>query len=541
MFTGICQQQRPRVSANTTRTMPPANFDLNSDSTLRVMGVVGGHLHGHYSIVGGTHYVWFRQGAAAPDPGLYVAALGALTGVETVLPASGQTGTQVATAVAAALTTAGFTASSTGADVTVNSATWTPGVITYTEPAYQGMVGVHDSRIENGIVSAGNLDGLRMAQIDPTYLPATDFLVSGLAVRIGDDHTAAVAVGLYQGGPADDDLTGAAYLGALGVTTPANGANVWDYIQSSGIVVDPSAGRLWIAFSTSSSATELEFVISSQTQGASSSFLIHNTNQCVITAAGADDIATSDPTAFPASLTGTGANEQGIPPFRIAIQEVSTLQSNMSPQFEFGTQVQKLNGVRSPTHGFTGSSTNQFIVGNNYNVPSDMRGLELSEMYLAYASYTLGENMRLILATGGDAADDMNNAVFYDVGQTSGTVSNTWHSVASVPTGIPITEGTRVWLALKNEGTGTTELAFAPTGQVNQFEGVDWGPALWYGGESTESERANANPFVTVADTTIDFDAAVADPVGAHTFDGNNIQQSNNVGIRATAVTTGWA
>ena len=120
---GPAQQQRQRATGSITRTMPPANFELASDHTLRMMGVVGGHLHGHYSIVGGTHYVWFRQGTAAPDPGTYVAALGGLTGVEVILPASSQTATQVATAVAAALTGAGFTSSSVGADVTVNSAT----------------------------------------------------------------------------------------------------------------------------------------------------------------------------------------------------------------------------------------------------------------------------------------------------------------------------------------------------------------------------------------------------------------------------------
>ncbi len=535
----MAQQQTRGAAASITRTMPPANFDVGSDHTLRAMGLVGGHLHGHYSIVGGTHYVWFRQGDAAPDPGAYVAALGGLTGVETVLPASGQTDAQVATAVAGALTGAGFTASALGADVTVNSATWTPGAISYTEAAYQGMVGVHDVRIEDGITSAGNINSLRLAQIDPADLPATDFLVNGIAVRIGDVHTSNFALGLYQGGAADDDLNGCTYLGALGTTDTANGANVWEYVQSSGIVVDPTAGRLWIAFSTTLATSELEFVISSQAQGSTSSFVIHNTNQCIVNASGGEAVSTTDPATFPASLTATGATEQGIPPFRMAIQEISTLQSNMAPEFDFGTMVGKLNGQRAADPGFTGSSGNDFIVGNSYNVPATMLGLELAEMYLAYNTYNPGDNMRLFLAVGGDAIDDVNNAFFYDLGQTSGSGVG-WHSSVA-PAGVPLAAGTRVWMILKHDGLSGTQIAFAPTGAANQFEGFEWGAAPWYNGEATESEYAATNPFVTVPTTTIDFDQAVADPIGATFFDGNHIQQSNNVGTRGRAVTRGWA
>ncbi len=489
--------------------------------------------------------MWFRQGDAAPDPGTYVAALGGLTGVEVALPASGQTDAQVATAVAAALTGAGFTSSALGADVTVNSATWTPGPISYAESAYQGMVGAHDSRVETSF-NANGLDGLRLAQIDPAALPATDFIVNGLTAFIGSNHSSDIAFGLYQGGVADDDLTGAVYLGALGTTDTANGTETWDYVQSSGIVVDPTAGRLWIAFSTSNSATRMRFPFGSQTHGMNSSFVIHNTDQCAMLVDPADDVATSDPSTFTATLTGAGSTELGVPPFRIAIQEVSTLQSNMAPEFEFGTQVQKLNGQRSAAHGFTGSSGNEFIVGNSYNVPAGMLGLEVAQMFLAYDSYGAGDDMRMFLAVGGDAVDDMRNAVFYDLGQTTGGNASEWHATAIAPTGVPLAAGTRVWMVLKYDGLGTSQIAFAATGATNLFEGVEWGPALWYNGESTESEFSETNPEVPAnppPNTTIDFDPAVADPPNglAHAFDGGNIQNSNNVGTRARAVTRGWA
>ncbi len=533
------------TSGGVTVTMPPANWDL-SQNTARTMGRTGGHLALHYWLLGTTHYVWYRQGSAQPDPAIASPAeLAGRTGIRVDLPASAQTAAQVATATASAIdAVSGFGATAVGDDVQVTGAsTASAGGTAFSARGREGIIGTPDNR--SMTLNSFAAPSLRACLLDTSDWGGVPVVLTGFALGIGNTHSSGVVVSVWQGGSADDEFNTATPLGVLGTTSGDGTVSQTVYVQSDGVYVDPSLGRVWLAIMHASGGAELSFTWYSQASATGNNYVTTGNNAIHLMTSGP---SSSDPEDLPASLGTVASSELGMLACQVSFVEASNFQCNMAPTFDFGTLHAVEVGQRDTTAILPDSSDDELVVGNSYNIPSDMRGLELYRTGVCYATHVNGSDYCAHLGVGGAAVDDWSGATVYEVGQTSGTATG-WVYVQA-PAGIPLTEGTRVWLLLEFDGSGSA-LAFDQN-EGNIFEDDHFGPAVFYNGRTTESEFAPlTNPIVSEGEqtTNLDYDPSSTGLQAANSApgpwvvmpDGFNFTNDNNVGTHGTATTTGFA
>lgn len=519
----------------TTFTVPAGFYD-DDDAILRSTGRMGGLLTLHYIQLGTTHYVWFRQGDAAPDPGDYVAALSGLTGIEVSLGTSHQTRAQVATAIASAVTTfgGGLSATSSSDEVTVNGVT--SHAFGSTGPAAAGAAGIlgtPDDRVLslNSFATAS----FRVALLDPADLPSNTFIVTGVDVAVGDTHAAGLVIALYQGGVSDSDPNGATLLGHVGTTAGDGSTFVWDRVFSSGVEVDPSAGRVWVSLMHDAGDFEMSFTWAAQGSSEGNNYIVAGGNVMRLITGGP---SSSDSADLPASVGSVSSSEIGMPAIRLGFVE-TPFQTDCEQVFNIGTLAGLAAGVRDDSFTFSSTSGDELVVGNSFSVPAGWEGVELYEMSINYATHNSGSDYRALFAVGGTADDNLSGATFYDVGQTSGTATG-WNDVAA-PAGIPLAASTRIWLAIKFDAVGGSEISFDANAS-NEYEDEHWGTAYLFNGNTTESEFAPlSNPIVSSGEetTNVDYDPSLADPApGAWTPNGLNFTNDNNVGVAGRARVT---
>ncbi len=552
----------PPLPATVEFTLPPANYAAD-ESTSRNMGRIGGHLALHHVLLGTSHYVWWRQGPASPDPGAdlgsgsaLVPALAGRTGIMVPLPALPQTDAENATATAAAINAVdGLTASSVGAVVEVTGfgmSSVAPGAVSFAARGREGIIGTPDTRAFTRFSTPAS--SMRGHLLDASRWGNVPIVMTGAALGIGATHAQPVVVSVYQGGISDTDFNGATRLGALVITAGDGVTGGPVYIPNSGVYVDPSLGRVWL-MTMHAPGSELSYTWSGQPSATGHDYIVTAGNAVFVEAAG---VASSDPADLPATLgaTNPALNNIGFLAIQIAFVDAALFQCSVAPGFDFGTQAGRATGVRDASFTFTSSTTVGFLTGNPYTVPATMRGLELYQLHVNYAAHALGVDLGAHLGIGGAAVNDWSGATVYHVGPATGAtgIETGWVSTAVAPAGIPLTEGSRVWPLIESPEDVGTANAF-DTGAPNEFEAEHWGLASWYGGAANESGyEPDSSPSTGPGEgsTNLSFDASlygVQDEHDATTNpgpwvvvpNGALVSDGNNAGIYGTAITRGFA
>jgi hypothetical protein len=519
-------------------TLPPANYGAD-EHTARSMGRAGAHLALHYILLGPAHYVWWNHGTS-PDPGAFLAALSGRTGIEVTLAASAQTATQNATAVAAAVDAiAGMSASAAGAVVAVEGAgSASGGATSYSGRGREGILGCPDNRAFTEFSTPGNT--IRGSVLDATRWDSRPIVLTGFALGIGTQHSAAGVIAVYQGGSAG--LPGGATLvGHLG-STSGSGTNTIERVASSGVYVDPADGLIWIMAMYTAGQTRFQYTYGSQASTAGHDWLTTSNNRIYVPGNGT---ASSDPDDLPATLTNgdTGDDATGMLAIQISFVDAATFQCDVMPAFPFGTMAGSSAGLRDATFEFSSSTAVRFVAGNAYDIPATMRGLELLSLSINYAVHTSGEDLAGHLGVGGDAVDDWSGATVHHVGPAGeGGTATGWVETATAAAGIPLAAGTRVRLLIES-GDDSTENAF-DVNASDVFEAPVWGAASWYQGNTSES---GYEPGTSTPTTNLSFDAAIYGVQAGQTAaavivpNGDLVSDDNNAGIFGTAITRGFA
>jgi len=494
----------------------PINEEF-SEEIARDLGRMGSQIVGHHFILDSTYYVWYRHGSAGFDPGTsgYAAELSGLTGIQVTLPAGNVTAAAVATATASAIDGVGsYTAVATGGSITVQELTTVAaGGTSYSASGAAGVFG----NLDNRMIGLNSFSGatLRASQFDLTRLPATPFIITGLRLGIGDTHAGQCAIAIYQGGPADGDYNTATLLGTIGSTTGSGTDEEQFIVCTDGVLVDPSAGRLWVAWAHQAGAFEMSFTWGSQPQASDVDYLLTGGQGSHVMTAGT---SFSDVASFPGTLGSVAASELGIPSFMFSYVS-TTFHSDMTPVGRIGTREQ--DGSL-----FLGASSAPLLVGNSFTTPN-LLGMEVLSASVNYDTHVSGSDYRLEIATGGTADNNFNGAVWQDIGQTTGT-SLGWVDV-DAPSGVSIAPSSRVFITIEFDG-GASALAFDDDTAPGAYGDQNINPAAYYNGGSTESEVDDGSLGGT-ATTTVDFDPSTA-LVGTQTFDGTIYNNGNHVGVR---------
>ncbi len=530
--------------ASITATMPPANWSDSADPA-RTMGRTMAHLSMHYWLLGASHYVWYNHGTT-PDPAIASPAeLSGRTGIEVALTAGAHTDVQVATATATAIdAVAGLSASSSGADVTVvGAASASAGGTGFASRGREGILGTPDDRALT--LNSFPAPTLRASLLDASDWGNEPIVITGFTLGVGDTHDAGIVIAIYQGGSADNNFAGATLLGHVGTTAGDATISQAVRVQSSGVYVDPSLGRVWLALMHSTGDAEMAFTWFSQGSATGNNWITTGNNAIHLMTSGPASSSSGD---LPATLGSVASSELGMPAIQLSFVQAGSFQSNMQPTFDFGTLHEVVAGQRDLAAIGPNSSNDALVVGNSFNVPVDMRGLELLRTAINYDTHVDGSDYCSHLGVGGAAVDDWSGATVYQVGQTSGTATG-WNYV-DAPAGIPLAAGTRVWLLLEFDASGSA-LGF-DSGAANIFEDEHFGEAPWYNGPSSESEYAPlSNPLVSAGQetTNLDYDPASDGLQPANSLpgpwvvvpNGTLFNPGNNVGQFGTALTRGFA
>ncbi|MEC9048859.1 MAG: hypothetical protein VYA51_12685 [Planctomycetota bacterium] len=528
-----------------TATMPPANWSDSSDPA-RTMGRTMAHLSLHYWLLGTGYYVWYNHGTT-PDPAIASPAeLSGRTGIEVTLAAGARTAEQVATATATAIdAVSGLSASSTGADVTVvGAASASAGGTSFDARGREGILGTPDDRALT--LNSFAAPTLRASLLNAADWSSEEIVITGFTLGVGDTHDAGIVIAIYQGGSADDDFDGATLLGHVGTTAGDATTSQAVRVQSSGVYVNPALGRVWVALMHSTGQAEMAFTWYSQNSATGNNWITTGNDAIHLMTAGPASSSAGD---LPATLGTVASSEIGMPAIQLSFVQADSFQSDMHPTFDFGTQHAVVAGQRDTTQLLPGSSDDALVVGNSYNVPSDMRGLYMHRSGICYDTHVDGSDYCAHVGVGGAAVDDFSGASVYQVGQTSGTATG-WNYVAASAQTIPLAAGTRIWLLIEFDASGSA-LSFDP-GTPNIFEDEHFGPAVWYNGPASESEYAPlSNPLVSPGQetTNLDYDPAGDGLQAANSLpgpwtitpNGTNFQPGNNVGTHGTARTFGFA
>lgn len=513
-----------------TVSMPPVNAE-SGEETMRDMGRLGSHIVGHYWLLGGTHYVWYRHNGVGFDPGDFDASLAALDGIEVTLAAGNRTAVQVATATASAIDGEGtYAAESDGDEVT----------ITGTDEAAAGPRSWDDAG-DFGLrgMQTWNLAGLNSypnsatsgALLDPASLPADPIILTGFRVTAGAVHTAQMSVAIYQGGVSDTNFAGATLVGVIGATSgSATSTNLYTPATAP-FLLDPGAGRVWVFWSHDAGGFQAPYPLTSDPNPIHTAAI--DTCDYVITGgAGTFEASgiplSSDPTDWPPTAPAVTNTTVGVTSIAISFVSAADFQCDMRVVGRIGT--------RAAAGALTGTSQATLLVGNSFTTPANI-GMFVLDASVNYFWHESTDHYRLSLAVGGAANNNFSGANFTDIGVATGTATG-WVDVAPGVGTIAIPATSRIFITIHHT-TGVPDssvLAF-DAGAPNAYGPAD-NPAAYYNGNTTESEADNG--FLGGTPSTITFDETVPQS-GVVVIDGTNYNNNNNVGVRMRYAVEGFS
>jgi hypothetical protein len=498
--------------------VPPVSRSA-SDETMRDMGRANAITAGHVVLVGANRYLYLDTGAGSFDPGTFDASLTGRSGIAATLAAGNQAAADVATAIASAITADGaYTASALADVVTVDASTVAFGSRGYGSSSY----GIRGMQYSDGLLPATYFAAasLRACRLDPAALPASPVIVTGGRLVFGTTHTAQVTVAVYQGGTSDSDPAGATLVGVVGTTTGAAtvAPNYWG--TPAPFLLDPSAGRVWVAWMHDVGGVTMPFPLVGSAAGSTSDYAAVG-GQGLFYTAGPSSSNAAD---FPATFTAVTGSFPTFSSIALSYAGASDFQNDFVVRARFGT--------RASASALTSSVNNTLLAGNSYNSP-DLLGMSVVDAGVAYAAHVAGSNYRLSLALGGAAANDFSGANFYDIGEAGG-MDTGWVTVTPSPGAVAIPASTRCWITVHHqEGTPPVSSIAYDAGAPDAF-GPDNNPAAYYGGNTTESE-ADDGTLGGTPSTNVEFEASNPQvvPNGSPlTPNGTIYNNGNNVGVR---------
>lgn len=527
-------------SGGITYRMAPVNAEASEES-MRDMGRVGSHNLGHHYTINGTHAVYTYHAGVGINPQDYDASLAGLTMIRVDLPAGNVDAVTVASLHAAAIEAElGDGTSSSGDEVTIPSATsLAAGSRTWAS------AGRAAGTTSSGILGMRRLDALgsfdfdvgsaRAAQVDTTRWGGRPKIVTGFRWAHSTSHGSQGIVAIFQGGvPGDYDT--AVLRGVVGQTS-GSAVGVWGYYGTAeGVLVDPADGPVWLAWSHPPGMT-VDFNTPAQVQATTSDYVTTGGNTTFLLP-GAP--VWSSPGDVPATLPAPDSGEVGVPAIAISYIDAE-FQNNMRPVGALGTRF----GAGDASLTFSATSGNPLFVGNSFSGPPNIGMVAANDvpMEVNYATHVSGSDYAAHIGFGGLADDDWSRAEFYACGQTSGDAEG-WVPVSGPAEPVPIPPSARIWLNLKFDGVGGSELAFDSDGP-NEYGPLDE-PAAYYNGNTTECEVDDGTLGGPGTETTnMDFDPATpspaTDPATEYTPNGTIFRNENNVGVRGYFAIEGFA
>lgn len=529
--------------AGLTIRLPPVNAEF-SEEAMRDMGRIGSHNVGHYYVISGTHAVYTYHDGIGINPQAFDAALAGVTMIRVDLPAGNVDGDTVASLHAAAIEAElGDGTTSSGDEVNIPSATsiagggrsWaTAGRAAGTTSS--GILGMR--RLEALAGFTFDVGSARAAQVDTSRWGGRRKIVTGFRWAHGPDARTSQAIGvLFQGGT-PGNFEGATRLGVVAQTS-GSAVNVWGYYGTTqGVLVDPANGVLWFAWSHPPGTT-VEFSVPGSSNADTSDYVVTGGN-CTHLLAGDPAPVWSSEADVPAVLPAVGSAETGVPAIALSYVDAE-FQCDMRPVGRIGTRF----GAGDSSLTFGSTSGDPLFVGNSFRAPDNL-GMVASfrePPEVNYATHNLGSDYAVFLGIGGLADDDWSRAEFFRCGQTSGDATG-WVPVAEAFDDIPIPANSRVWVNLKFDGVGGSELSF-DAGTPTPDYGPPDEPAAYYLGNTTECEVDDGTLGGPGTETTnIDFDPAdpspATDPASEYTANGTIHRNNNNVGDRAYFAIAGF-
>lgn len=517
--------------------MAPVNAEASEES-MRDMGRVGSHNLGHYYVISGTHAVYSYHAGVGINPADYDDALDGLTMIRVDLPAGNVDADTVAALHAAAIEAElGDGTTSTGSEVNVPSATsLAAGSRSW------ATAGRAAGTTSSGILGMRRLDALgsfdfdvgsaRAAQLDTSRWGGRRKIITGFRWAHSTSHGSQGIVAIFQGGvPGDYDT--AVRLGVVGQTS-GSAVGVWGYYGTAqGVPVDPTNGPVWIAWSHPPGMT-VDFNSPGQVQATTSDYVTTGGNTTFLLPGGP---VWSDADDVPAVLPAPGSGEVGVPAIAISYIDAE-FQNNMRPTGRIGTRF----GAGDASLTFSSVSGNPLFVGNSFTMPNNLGMVSASDVpnEVNYATHVAGSDYASFIGLGGVADNDWSTGRFFACGQTSGDAEG-WVPVAGPAEPIPIPPNSRLWLMLKFNGVGGSQLAFDQDGP-NEYGPLDE-PAAYYNGNETECEVDDGTLGGPGTETTnMDFDPATTSPAGdPYTPDGDIFLNENNVGTRGFYAIEGFS
>lgn len=428
-------------------TCPPATFLTGSAGTANTgtidraarRGHLQGTLDGSYIVLVRTgSYVWFATtsslGISGVDPATHTSNLG--TGYRILL-----SGTRTEVEVAEQLRYGaslipGFTASRIGSTTTISGSSINSSLChAGTTWANRGFGDIRGAR-EPFLGSSGPVNNM-----NAQALPWSGSNARLKFMRVGRITTAGtyrLAVYFSPTGTSTTDPNGATLLYDFGLT-PGNITTGYEYVYCSGTYPTiPSTGTLWLTVKDNNTHGDIRVKF-----GGSEIFDFFNQNFFQSTATGFDPTV-----AYPATWSEAGASP-------IAVQLDMAIGFDFPPfagagdlEFRYGTH---LSATEMP------SPSNAAITGTLMmrNTAPEINGLRIISSTIGIGT-THAEQYRGGIYIGGTMTNP-SGAIGYDIGQTAGSTTNAYHSVA--PTGsIPIPSGSMFGAIWKQNGGGSTVL-----------------------------------------------------------------------------------
>lgn len=521
-----------------TFSVAPVNAEF-SEEAMRDMGRVGSHNLGHYYVLDDTYYVYTYHDGIGIDPRDFDASLAALTGIRVDLPGGNVDADTVASLHAAAIALElGDGSSSTGSQVTC------PGVsVLEVGTRTWATAGRAANTTSSGILGMRRLEALggfdfdvgtaRAAQVDMSRWGGRPKIITGFRWAHSNTHASQGIVVLFQGGVPGDFET-AALVGVVGQTSGSD-VGVWGYYGTSeGVLVDPANGPLWMAWSHPPGMT-VDFSVPGSLSTDTSDYIVTGGN---VTFLLTGSPVWSTPAQVPAVLPAVDSGELGTPAIALSYID-QDFQNDMRPVGRIGTRF----GAGDTSQTFASSSGDPLFVGNAFRAPDNLGMVASVDVppEVNYATHVAGSNYAVHIGLGGLADNDWSRAEFYRCGQTSGTDTG-WVPVAEAFDDIVIPANERVWMNVKFDGLGGSQISFdggAPTPDYGPSEE----PAAYYLGNETECEIDDGT-LGGLPTTNINFAPAdpspSTDPPTEYTPDGDIYRNDNNVGVRGHYAIAGF-
>jgi len=506
----------PASPASVSLTMVPASIDTRERAYREGNG--GSNYGVAFARISPLRYLWWSHAGAGANPSLTVAALSGLTGIQVSLGAGSHTAAAVATATRSAATSAGLTASGTGAVVTLSGLDVAGGAITTGTPATsRGLRRWWGHRHSTGDFGT---DPLRQAVAARVVSPASSNLLDAIGVHLVGATSDNIRLAVYSGG-ATNDLTGTTLIAEGNVTADGTGW-YWVELPAAQCRIVTASTSLWIV---AKSDTGTSGALRSTIQGVSGSDMDAAGAIYVFQPGGGGAQIDPDPTvAYPASLAPITVDAT----FSVTLLVGVRLRSATE-----GTDASLLTQIG--THGdhvFDGPQSDLLVPdagGANpsiHTVAPALLGMQLHDVSVAYGTNNTTPH-RLGIYTGGTFTARTDATVLWDAGQTASGITEAWATIAA-PTGgasISVPASVVLWPTVRNRGGATLRFAeFA----APEAGGPRWDPPDYVIGTGPDT----GGEYESVAANT----AHATDPAtpfeSPSIFAASDIRPGNGPGVR---------